>query len=92
MPSIIKSGPGSQGWEYRGEHPGSGAGPGVVQQHVFKNITTHSLTNEVKSYNPDYWYNKIVNMHFEILIFLSTYKTTHHPRSVPYSQLCFSHH
>ena len=25
-----------------GEHPGSGAGPGVVPQHVFKNITTHS--------------------------------------------------
>ena len=40
-------------WEYRGEHPESGAGPGVVQQHVFKNITTHSLTNGVKSYNPD---------------------------------------
>ena len=37
-----------------GEHPsGSSAGPGVVQQHVFKNITTHSLTNEVKSYNSD---------------------------------------
>ena len=34
------------------EYPGSSAGPGVVQQHVFKNITTHSLTNEVKSYNP----------------------------------------
>ena len=32
-----------QGWEYRGEHPGSGAGPGVVQQHVFKNITTQKL-------------------------------------------------
>ena len=25
-----------------GEHPGSGAGHGVVPQHVFKNITTHS--------------------------------------------------
>ena len=24
----------------------------MVQQHVFKKITTHSLTNEVKSYNP----------------------------------------
>ena len=35
-----------------GEYPGSSTGPGVVQQHVFKKITTHSLTNEVKSYNP----------------------------------------
>ena len=26
-------------------------------------------------------------MHFEILIYLSTYKMTHHSRSVPYSQL-----
>ena len=31
------------------EYPGSCAGPGVVQQHVFKNITTHSLTNGVKA-------------------------------------------
>ena len=61
-----------------GEHPGSGAGPGVVQQHVFKNITTHSLTNEVKSYNPDYWCNKIVNYAFRNTYFPLNYKTTHH--------------
>ena len=48
--------------EYRGEHPGSGAGPGVVQQHVFKYIPTHSLTNGVKRYNPDTGFKKIVKL------------------------------
>ena len=68
MPSIIKSGPG-----FSSKGGSIGESIRILVRGLVWCSSMCSKTSLLKSYNPDYWYNKIVNMHFEILISLSTY-------------------